>query len=50
MGKPSNKMKQAAYRHSDAGKLARKMYLMQPEVKLRMSLRRAAKKKMKGGY
>jgi hypothetical protein len=46
----ANKAKQSAYRHSAAGKLARKMYLMQPEVKYRMKIRRAMKQKAKRGY
>lgn len=40
--------KQKAYRQSDAGRLARKMYLMQPEVKMKMKIRRAIKRHMKG--
>lgn len=46
----NNRAKQAAYRQSDAGKMARRMYLMRPEVKAKMSIRRAIKRKMKRGY
>jgi hypothetical protein len=50
MASAGNKARQAAYRHSAAGKLARKMYLMQPEVKMKMKVRREMKQKMKRGY
>ena len=43
----SERAKRRAYRQSDAGRLARKMYLMMPEVKMRMSLRRKIKRQLK---
>ena len=46
----NNRAKQAAYRQSDKGRMARKMYLMQPEVQAKMAARREIKKKMKRGY
>lgn len=44
----TTKAKRAAYRQTDAYKLARRMYRLNPEVKLRMALRRKIKKHMKG--
>lgn len=44
------KQKQRAYRQSDAGRLARKMYLMRPDVKQHRAMIRAAKRKMKAGF
>lgn len=43
------KARRTAYRQSDAGRFARKMYLMQPDVQARMALRRKIKKHLKGG-
>ena len=40
--------RQKAYRQTDAGRLARQMYLQNPEVKARMSALRKVKKHMKG--
>lgn len=45
-----NRAKAQAYRQSDKGRQARRMYLAQPEVKARMSVRRAVKRKLKKGY
>jgi hypothetical protein len=50
MASAGKKQKQAEYRHSDAGRLARRMYNMQPEVKMKVKMRRQAKQKMKRGY
>jgi hypothetical protein len=50
MASAGRKARQAAYRHSAEGKLARKMYLQQPEVKARMAVRRQMKQKQKRGY
>ena len=41
--------REKAYRSSDAGRLARRMYLLQPEVKMKMKLRRQIKRKLKMG-
>lgn len=45
-----NKMKQAEYRHSEAGKLARKMRNMMPERRAIMAVKRAVKRHVKGGF
>lgn len=39
----NNRAKAAQYRQSDAGRLARKMYNMQPQVRQRRAIRRAIK-------
>jgi hypothetical protein len=43
-------MKQAEYRHSEAGKLARKMRNMMPERRAIMAVKRAVKRHVKGGF
>lgn len=44
----SESSKQKAYRQSDAGRLARKMRSMNPEVRMKRAIRRKVKKHFSG--
>lgn len=46
----ANKAKQSEYRHSEKGRMARKMRMMDPEVKAKMRMHRNMKRKMKRGF
>jgi hypothetical protein len=45
---PAQRASAKAYRQTDKGRLARKYYMMRPEVKMRNTIRRAVKKKLAG--
>lgn len=46
----AQRARQEAYRQSDKGRLARKMYNLDPMVRAKKAARRRAKRQMKAGF